>query len=110
VHDGDVGAAIVPPDDADGIADIIDNCINVANADQQDIDSDGYGNICDADFNNDGIVGPFDLSAFRVAYGQPASAYPDQDLNGDGVVGPYDLSAFRSYYGKPPGPSCSGTL
>jgi len=33
-----------------------DNCILVANNDQKDSDADGFGNMCDADFNNDGIV------------------------------------------------------
>jgi probable HAF family extracellular repeat protein len=101
-------AYLLTPVDGDGdlIPDISDNCILISNPDQLDTDRDGYGNICDADFNNDGIVGPFDLSSFRAAYGK--TTYPDQDLNGDGVVGPFDLSAFRSYYGKPPGPSCCG--
>jgi VCBS repeat-containing protein len=92
--------------DGDGILDNQDNCLDVANADQRDTNGDGYGNICDPDFNDDNIVGPYDLSAFKAAYGSTTS--PDQDLNGDGVVGPYDLSSFKSFYGKPPGPSCCG--
>jgi FtsP/CotA-like multicopper oxidase with cupredoxin domain len=102
--------------DGDGVPDNLDNCITVSNGPdtpgitpaqiQRDTDGDGIGNLCDGDFNNDGIVGPFDLSAFRAAYGSTSS--PDQDLNGDGIVGPFDLSAFRSFYGKPPGPSCTG--
>jgi hypothetical protein len=38
-----------PPDgDADGIEDAVDNCLEVANADQADIDGDGAGDACDA--------------------------------------------------------------
>jgi hypothetical protein len=70
---------------------------------QRDTNGDGYGNVCDADFNNDNIVGPADLSTFKAAFGSSIS--PDQDLNGDGIVGPGDLSRFKSYYGKTPGPS-----
>jgi spore coat protein A, manganese oxidase len=102
--------------DGDGVPDNLDNCIKVSNGPdtpgitpaniQRDTDGDGIGNICDADFNNDGIVGPFDLATFKAAYQSTTS--PDQDLNGDGIVGPYDLAAFRSFYLKPPGPSCTG--
>ena len=99
-----VSAPITGDTDSDGLPDSQDNCIDVANADQRDTDGDGYGNRCDPDFNNDGIVGPYDLSVFKAVYGSTSA--PDQDLNGDGIVGPYDLSAFKAYYGKSPGPSC----
>jgi len=41
--------------DHDGIADDIDNCSAVANADQFDTDHDGAGNVCDPDDDNDGV-------------------------------------------------------
>ena len=51
--------------DGDGIADNVDNCPAVANADQADADNDGIGNVCDncpntanpdqADIDHDGI-------------------------------------------------------
>ncbi|MGB5471915.1 MAG: hypothetical protein WBQ78_00375, partial [Gammaproteobacteria bacterium] len=42
--------------DSDTVDDAIDNCTLVANADQRDTNGDGFGNVCDADFNNNGIV------------------------------------------------------
>ncbi len=33
--------------DGDGIYDSLDNCVNLANADQSDVDGDGIGNVCD---------------------------------------------------------------
>lgn len=39
---------ILPPDkDKDGIPDFRDNCVDLANADQRDIDQDGMGSACD---------------------------------------------------------------
>jgi len=36
--------------DEDGICDDVDNCVDVANADQADCDDDGVGDACDDDF------------------------------------------------------------
>ena len=36
-----------PDDDNDGVPDDSDNCVNTPNADQQDTDGDGIGNVCD---------------------------------------------------------------
>jgi hypothetical protein len=53
---------LYPDQDNDTVADIIDNCISVPNADQADLDSDGVGNACDPDFDQDGdgIINQFD--------------------------------------------------
>lgn len=41
--------------DGDGIDDSTDNCVDVINQDQSDIDGDGLGDLCDVDVDGDGI-------------------------------------------------------
>ncbi|WP_049794576.1 dockerin type I domain-containing protein [Methylomonas methanica] len=99
------GSVVTPPasdTDGDGVPDNLDNCILVANANQRDTDGDGYGNICDPDFNQNRVVDPLDLNSLKAQFGK-ASA--NHDLNGNGVVDPLDLNILKSYWGKTPGPS-----
>jgi len=50
----------VPADvDNDGIRDVVDNCISVANQDQLDIDRNGQGDACQ-DFDRDGYMNNLD--------------------------------------------------
>jgi hypothetical protein len=89
--------------DADSIADGYDNCLAAANIGQQDTDADGFGNACDADFDNSGFVNLADLVQFRAAFGK---LNPNADLDGSGgPVNFKDLTMFRSLFGKPPGPA-----
>ncbi|WP_372683482.1 S8 family serine peptidase, partial [Desulfosarcina sp.] len=88
--------------DRDGVPNTCDNCTKVANERQRDTDGDGYGNFCDADLNNDGIVNLLDFGMFRAAYG---TTDPHADFDGNGMVNLIDFGIFRSYYGQPPGPS-----
>ena len=71
--------------------------------DQRNTDGDGFGNLCDPDFNGNGVVDPADFSLLKSRFGQ--SGFPDQDLNGNGVVDPFDFSLLKSKFGQPPGPS-----
>ena len=98
----EVAAAIVDTD-GDGVADDADNCTLVANADQRDSNNDNFGNICDPDLNNDGVVSFGDYGILRGAFSSTNN--PDADLNGDGVVSFGDYGILRSYFGKAPGPS-----
>ena len=43
--------------DLDGVEDEFDNCSDVVNYGQDDTDGDDCGNSCDADYNDDGVVG-----------------------------------------------------
>ena len=80
----------------------MDNCTLVPNANQRDTDGDGYGNICDADINNDGIVNVIDLGLFRAVF---FTGDADADFNGDGIVNVIDLGVLKSGFFQPPGPS-----
>ncbi len=75
--------------DNDGIADGIDNCIDIANAQQIDADQDGTGDLCDIDDDND-----------RIADGEdncPTTANPKQaDTDGDGAGDLCDVNTDES--------------
>jgi hypothetical protein len=88
--------------DGDGVNDSSDNCIQVHNTLQRDTDSDGYGNICDADLDINGCVGATDLAIFKTRF---RSSDPDANFNGDGRVGAIDLAILKSMFRHPPGPS-----
>lgn len=105
----------VPDSDADGHPDFADNCSDVANSSQHDSDADGYGNLCDGDFNNDGITNFEDLDMMKSAFFsnpfQP-SWNPHVDMNNDLVVNFSDLDLLKSRFFDPPGPSgmsCAGS-
>ena len=87
--------------DGDGVADTLDNCTLQANPDQRDSDADGFGNRCDADFNNDQIVNVEDLGILRLAFFTTAA---DTDLNGDGITNVIDLGILKDAFFRPPGP------
>lgn len=89
--------------DGDGIPDSRDNCMLTPNNNQRDSDGDGYGDACDADANNDGIVNSLDLSIVRNAFGLRGASRAD--LNGDGVVNALDLALVRRLFATRPGPS-----
>ena len=88
--------------DGDSIQDAQDSCIDMPNMGQRDTDTDGYGNYCDPDFDNDQVVNAADLAYFKTNF---FSSDPDADLNGDGIVNAADLAIFKRMFFKAPGPS-----
>src|SRR5215470_3779881 len=72
--------------DGDGVFDVLDNCVNVKNAAPQDCDTDkdGYGNMCDGDFDQD----------YFMWLGDAAGGYDvsgtGTDMDCDGYVFPSD--------------------
>lgn len=106
-----VSVAVDPDNDNDGVTNSMDNCIDAANGplipdgggqSQLDTDTDGYGNLCDGDLNNDVIVNVLDLGLFKARF---FTTDADADLNGDGTVNVLDLGLFKALFFKAPGPS-----
>jgi hypothetical protein len=67
--------------DGDGVEDSLDNCINDYNPNQENLDSDAQGDVCDDDDDNDGIMDISDSCAFGMT-GWTSSSSEDHD--GDG--------------------------
>jgi hypothetical protein len=94
--------------DGDGVVDVCDDCLLAPDPDQTDTDGDLFGNACDADYDQDGVVGGTDFNILRAAFGSALGA-PNYDArcdsNDDDVIGGADYNFFRQAIGKPPGPS-----
>ena len=63
--------------DEDGVTNDLDNCQDVANANQADLDQDGKGDVCDADIDGDGVSNEDDVF--------PNDPTETQDSDNDGV-------------------------
>jgi len=93
--------APAPDTDGDGVPDNIDNCYLTVNPGQQNTNSgvDGYGNMCDADLDNNGNVGITDFNIFKAAWfaNSGSSNYnADADLDSNGNVGITDFNIFKA--------------
>lgn len=95
-------SAVLVDTDNDGVFDSIDNCTLVSNPVQRDTDSDGFGNICDPDFDNTLVVNASDLAYLKSVF---FTTDPHADLDGSGVVNAGDLAILKSMFFGPPGPS-----
>lgn len=100
--------------DGDGIPNEQDNCIEIPNAGilSCDSDGDGYGNVCDCDFDQDGICWASDLTIFVNHFGTAGGG--PTDMNCDGLTGGPDyglyLQSFQGSTTKPAKPGPSGLL
>ncbi|NNF15640.1 MAG: S8 family serine peptidase, partial [Gammaproteobacteria bacterium] len=97
-----VVATVFADSDGDGIANVADTCLNIANADQRDTNADGFGNLCDPDLDDNGIVNMPDVVQFLKRF---MSSDPDADLNGDGTVDYGDIELLKTFWLQAPGPS-----
>jgi len=74
--------------DADGVRDVLDNCVNTENTSQEDIDANGRGDACD-DFDRDGRLNSVDNCP-----DEPNRSQVDEDGDGIGDVCDDEESRF----------------
>ena len=94
--------SVIGDADGDGVLDNADNCTQVANADQRDSNGDGYGNVCDPDLDDSGLVNLVDVYLMKAVL---FTGDENADLNGDGAVNFRDVGILKAFLLQPPGPS-----
>lgn len=94
--------AVAADTDGDYVDDRFDNCWQRSNPSQLDSDRDGFGNGCDPDLDQSGIVDAADLAAFDDAF---YGIVPVADFDEDGRVDFADLGRLRSAFLGSPGPA-----
>lgn len=83
---------IIADVDADGVPDVRDNCVSLANADQQDMNNNGRGDMCD-DFDQDGVMNSKDN-----CLNNPNRDQGDTDSDGIGNVCDAEESRITERY------------
>jgi hypothetical protein len=98
-------AANAQDSDFDGVADALDNCSEDANPAQDDTDGDFCGNLCDADYDQNGQVGFPDFGQFSAAF----STHDEEKCHVEPIpgctVGWLDFGYYSTQYSQTPGPS-----
>jgi hypothetical protein len=123
---GGAVAGVAPDTDGDGVPDVLDRCMidsrNAVAPATCDSDTDGYGNICDGDFNQDFAVNSTDFGMFFVPAFKgidPAPWPQGMDMDCNAALGGTDFGMFfvpkfknvPAVGGNKPGPSglaCAG--
>ena len=76
------------------------------NVDQRDTDDDGFGNVCDCDFDNNGTCTITDFNVFLPDFTSATDSGTGTDMDGDGSVGIADFNLFLpGFQAGAPGPS-----
>lgn len=111
------GAGTATDTDTDGFQDNIDNCPAISNASQNDTDQDGFGNRCDPDADQNGLVGGTDFGTWKGSLGKgPGDAGYNEDIELDeppnALVGGTDFGIWKGFLGLAPGPGrpCANAL
>jgi len=92
--------------DGDGVVDRLDNCSIRPNPEQVDTDRDDCGNVCDADYDQNGIVSIADFGAFLTNFGTTNNLYQHTPpINATTTVSIGDFGFYAQNFGKAPGPS-----
>ena len=104
--------------DGDTVFDVLDNCLNIANKapGDCDTDNDGYGNMCDGDFDQNLAVNAVDFNTRFVPdfkQGIPGPTGTDMDCNGSLSGTEFNQRFVPQFKLGKPGPSglhCAGTV
>jgi hypothetical protein len=95
----------LPDSDGDGVSDMSDNCSDDANPDQDDSDEDDCGNLCDADYDNNGSHGFSDFGLFVPAFGTNDEGKCHLEPISGCTVTFADFGFYLVNFGGIPGPS-----
>lgn len=103
--------------DADLVCHGEDNCPLVANgpgqdSNQEDADLDGFGDVCDGDFDDNGVVSGSDFARFVAYFGSASTDAREADFDADCLVAGSDFASFVRLFGKPltSGLVCAGMV
>lgn len=83
---------VIADTDSDGTPDISDNCVSLNNPDQQDVNNNGRGDVCD-DFDQDGLINSKDNCS-----NNPNRDQKDTDSDGAGDVCDKEESRITERY------------
>ena len=102
----------LPDSDGDGVSDSSDNCSDAANPGQDDTDGDDCGNLCDADYDNNGSHGFTDFGLFAPAFGTNDEEMCHIEPIPGCTVTFADFGFYLGNFGGIPGPSgtTAGTI
>ncbi len=104
------GGSLGPELCRDGVPDSFDNCLDACNTGQDDTDSDDCGNLCDAEYDQSGIVGFPDFGQFVGAFGTTDMEKCHNEPIPGCIVGFPDFGAFVGMFGSSPGPGPAETI